>query len=127
MECKGVLIRVRGGVVGLAAVSGHAYERGEHDEEIHVVGKNTMQVPTTLDLRRHDFLPVVDGHVLESGITKVHRALDDTTDWGEGGTASRNNLLKLAKIADIALINADLDTLSSETGHKRHRIWVMSS
>ena len=93
MERKGVLVGVGGGVVGLAGVSGDAYDGGEHDEEIHVRRQRGVQVPASLDFRCDNGLPVFGGHVFERGVAKVHRALNDTADRGKGGIAGRDSLL----------------------------------
>ena len=127
MECKGILVSVGGGVVGLAGVSGDAYEGGEHDEEIHVLWKRGVQVPTSLDFRRDNCMPVFGGHVFERRVAKVHRALNDAADGVEIGIAGGDGLLQLASIANIALIYADLDVLSSKIVHERSGVWVVSS
>lgn len=93
MGCESVLVGIGGCVVGLTTVSGDAYERGEHDEEIHVPWKTVVQVPTTLDFRRDGVLPVIGGHIFERGVAKVHSALNDAADGRKRGIAGRNSLL----------------------------------
>ncbi len=77
-----------------------------------------MQVPASLDFGRDNGLPVISSHVFEYGVAKGHCALDDAADWMEGRSAGCDSLFELADIADVALVNADLDTLSSEIRHK---------
>ena len=109
MECKRVLLSVGGGIIGLAAVAGDAYERREHDEECHVMRKAGVQVPASLNLGRYNGLPVFCDRVFECGVVKVHRTLENAADWRENRSARCNSLFDLTKTADVALINAGLD------------------
>lgn len=99
----------------------------EHDEEIQVGRKTGVQVPALLDFGRYTGLPVFGGHVFVRRVAKVHRALNNATDWRENRSARCDGLFEVAEIADVALENADLDALSFEIGHERGGIWVVSS
>ena len=127
MECERILVRVGGGVVGLTAVARDADERGEHDEEIHVRRKTRVQVPASLDFGRHDSLPILGRHVFEGGVVEVHRALNDAADRREVRCTRGDDLLELAAIANVALVDADVDTLAFQIRNERCGVSVLCS